>query len=77
MYYLLADMHPGCCREATEAHLSLPLLLFRVGTNDTARGDLGSMKRDYRALGEVVKGMGAQVVLSSILLVRWMGLRRT
>lgn len=29
-------MHLGCCRGSTEAHLSLPLLLLHVGTNDTA-----------------------------------------
>lgn len=74
---LARSTHSGCCREATEAHVSLPLLLFHVGTNDTARGELGSTKRDYRALGEAVKGMVAQGVLSSILLVRWTGLRRT
>lgn len=36
-----------------------PLLLLHVGANDTARGNLDSIKRDYRTLGEVVKGMGA------------------
>ena len=35
-----------------------PLLLFCGGTNDTARGNLDSIKSDYRALGVVVKGTG-------------------
>lgn len=37
---------------------------------DTTRGKLDSIKSDCRALGAVVKGMRAQVVFSSILLVR-------
>ena len=57
--------------------LYYPLLLFHVGTNDTARGDLESIECDYMALGAMVKGMEAQVVFSSILLVRGKGLRRT
>jgi len=34
------------------------------------------MRRDFRAPGVVVKGMGAQVVLSSILPVRAKNMRR-
>jgi len=37
---------------------------------DTARGNPDTTESDYRALGAVVKGMTAQVVFSSMLLVR-------
>ncbi|XP_068809548.1 uncharacterized protein [Struthio camelus] len=46
-----------------------PLLIFHVGANDT-KGKLETIKQDFRALGMVVKGLGAQVVFSSILPVR-------
>ena len=35
-----------------------------------------SIRYDYRALGVIVKGMGAQMVFSSTLLVRGKGVRR-
>ena len=35
-----------------------PLLLFLVGTNDTARGNLESIKSDYRALRKGSEGPG-------------------
>jgi len=61
-------------QRTAEAHLILwqllPLLLFDVGTNDTARGNLDHIKKDYRALGMLIKGMWAQVVFSCILPVR-------
>lgn len=38
------------------------LLLLQVGANNIARGSLDIIKRDYRALGAEVKGMGAQMV---------------
>jgi len=54
----------GCCllgghiRDVTKRLPSLvqstdyyPLLLFLVGTNNTARSSLRSIKKDYRALG--------------------------
>lgn len=44
--------------------------LPKMGTHDTARGNLGSIKMDYRALRAVVKCTGTQVVFSSILPVR-------
>ena len=47
-----------------------PLLLFHVDNNDTARGNLDRIKSDYKAPGVVVKGVGAQVMFSSILPVR-------
>ena len=40
------------------------LLFFHVGTNDTARGDLESIKTDYRALEEILRDTGAQVLFS-------------
>lgn len=46
-------------------------LLFYVGI---AVYDLGS---DYNALSPVIKGMGSKEVLSSVLLVRYKGLRRS
>lgn len=53
------------------------LLLLHMGANDTARGNLGSIKQDYRVLGAVVKGMGAQVLLtSSVLLMRGKDVRK-
>ena len=72
-----------CClpgariRDATERLLSLvqsagcyPLLLFYVSTSDTARSSLRSIKKDYRALGVVVRDSGAQAVFSSIVPVK-------
>lgn len=53
-------------KEAAEAEPKLvhyPQLLFHVNTNDTARGNMDSIKRDYRALQAVVKGIGSQVWL--------------
>ena len=38
-----------------------------MGTSDTARSSLRSVKKDYRALGAAVRDSGAQVVFSSIL----------
>ena len=53
-----------------------PLLLFHVGTSDTARSSLRNIKKDYRALGAVVRDSGAQVVFSSVLLVKGKGFER-
>lgn len=36
------------------------LLLFHVGTNKTARGDLEQVKHECRALGVRVKAVGGQ-----------------
>lgn len=47
-----------------------PLLLFHVSTSSTARGDLESLKCDYMGPEAMVKGIRAQVVFFSILLVR-------
>jgi len=53
-----------------------PLLLFHVGTNDTARKSLRSIKQDYRDLGAAVRDSGVQVASSSILLVKGKGIQR-
>lgn len=43
-----------------------PTLLFQVGSNETGRTSLKTMRKDFRALGQQVKGSGAQTVFSSI-----------
>ena len=53
------------------------MLLFHVGTSDTAVSNLKYIKSDYKELGAAVKNSEAQVVFSSILLVRDMGRERT
>jgi len=44
-----------------------------MGTNDTARSSLSSIKKDYRALGVAVWDSGVQVVFSSVLPVKGRG----
>ena len=44
-----------------------PLLVIHVGARDIDSSSLRSIKKDYRALGEVVRGSGAQIVFSTIL----------
>ncbi|PKU33654.1 zinc finger swim domain-containing protein 6- hypothetical protein [Limosa lapponica baueri] len=63
-----AWIQDAVARQSRLDRLYSPLLLFHVGTNDTARGDPESIKHDYVALGAMVKGIEAQVVFSSILL---------
>ena len=41
-----------------------PLLLFQVGTNDTASQNLGRTKEDFKALVMQAKCIGAQVIFS-------------
>lgn len=36
-----------------------PLLVFHIGINEVAKRSPGAMKRDFRALGLLVKGSGA------------------
>lgn len=43
------------------------LLLFHVGSNDTATRQLRTIKRDSMQLGAMLKGYEAQVVVFSIL----------
>ena len=44
-----------------------PLLVIHVGARDIESSSLRSIKKDYRALGEMVRGSGAQIVFSTIL----------
>uniref|UniRef100_A0A8B9F7M5 Uncharacterized protein n=1 Tax=Amazona collaria TaxID=241587 RepID=A0A8B9F7M5_9PSIT len=44
-----------------------PLLVIHVGATDIDSSSPETIKKDYRALGEVVRGSGAQIVFSSIL----------
>ena len=43
-----------------------PLLVFQVGRHDITRRRPKSMKRDFRALGKLIKGSGTQTAFSSI-----------
>lgn len=52
------------------------LLLFHIGTSDTAVSNLKNIKRDCKELGAAVKNSGVQGVLS-ILQVRRMRRERT
>ena len=45
-----------------------------MSISDTDVSNLENVKRDYKELEAVVKGSGAQVIFSSVLLVR--GMRR-
>ena len=84
MHSLEACCLPGAhIRDVTERLLSLIqspdyylLLLFHMGTGDTAGSSLRSIKKDYRALGAAVRDSGAQVVFSSILPVKGQGFER-
>jgi len=51
-------------------------LLFHKDTKDTARSSLRNVKKDHTSLGAVVRGSGAQVVFSSVLLVKGKGYER-
>lgn len=44
-----------------------PMLHIHVGTRDTARGNLGQIKSDNKALGTRVKRMGAQSMVKARL----------
>jgi len=44
-----------------------PLLLFHVGTNDTASQNVGKIKEDFKALGVKAISIGAQLIFPSIL----------
>jgi len=43
-----------------------PLLVVQVGSDEVRTKSVQEIKRDFRALGQQVKGSGAQVVFSSI-----------
>lgn len=44
-----------------------PLLIFHVDGNEAAKRSPRAIKRDFRAMGWLVKGSGAQLVFSSAL----------
>lgn len=53
------------------------LLLFHVGASDRVKSSLSSIRKDYRALAAAVAAVsGAQVVISSIFLVKGKGFER-
>lgn len=54
-----------------------PLLLFHVGTNSNAGGDLVCTKHDYMSLEARGKGTGCKVVFSLFMLTKENSLRRT
>ena len=46
-----------------------PLLVFHIGNEEVGKRSPRVIKRDFRALGRLLKGSGAQVVFSSVLSV--------
>lgn len=42
-----------------------PLVMIHIGSNEIAERSLRAVKRDFRALGQLLEGVGAQVVFSS------------
>ena len=46
-----------------------PLLVFHIGNKEVGKRSPRAIKRDFRALGRLLKGLGAQVVFSSVLSV--------
>jgi len=62
--------------QLTKSTAYYPLLLFHVGTNDTARRNTGRIKEDFKALGVKAKSFGAHVIISSILPVGGRGSTR-
>lgn len=66
----IRGLYDGCHQETTkpcQATEYYPLLLFHVGTHDTARRSLRNIKKDYKALTAAVRNSGVQVVFSSVL----------
>ena len=43
-----------------------PLLAIQAGNNEVVERSLKSLKKDFKALGWLIEGSGAQVVFSSI-----------
>lgn len=66
------------CQSLSEPLLTLSLCCSSmwVPMRSSTTGNLKSIRSDYRALGVIVRGMRAQVVFSSVLLVRGKGVRR-
>ena len=46
-----------------------PLMLFHIGNEEVGKRSSQVIKRDFRALGRLLKGSGAQAVFSSVLSV--------
>ena len=42
------------------------LLIVQAGNNEVAERSVRSIKRDFRALGQLVDGVGIQVIFSSV-----------
>ena len=42
-----------------------PLLVIQAGNNEVVERSLKSLKKDFKALGWLIEGSGAQVVFSS------------
>ena len=46
-----------------------PLRIFHIGNEEIGKRSSQVIKRDFRALGRLLKGLGAQVVFSSVFSV--------
>ena len=46
-----------------------PLLVFHIGNEEVGKRGPQAIKRDFRALGRLLRGLGAQVVFSSVFSV--------
>jgi len=53
-----------------------PLLVFCIGNKEVGKRSPWAIKRDFRALGRLLKGLGVQVVFSSVLSVGDWDLRK-
>lgn len=51
--------------EQEDYHL---LVVIQVGSQEAAMRELQNIKRDFASLGNTLKGLGAQIVVSSVLL---------
>ena len=48
-----------------------PLLIVQISSDEIAQGSLQAIKKDVRGLGQMVEGVGAQVLFSSLILLWW------
>ena len=48
-----------------------PLLIVQVSSDEIVQGSLRAIKKDVRGLGQMVEGVGVQVLFSSLLLLGW------
>ena len=63
----IARKVPGLVRSSDYC----PLLIVQVGSDEIAQGSLRAIKKDIRGLGQMVEGVGVQVLFSSLLLLGW------